>query len=105
MDYFDYQSPPWHPQAKEELSRFGLRDGQWYASFVVKNQQWLLNGKLIGFGDLSAENIENIALLFSEEGETFEGWHEHQWTIFQQLDVPMVRIVKGDFTFPYRERS
>lgn len=85
--------------AIEVADRFGLRHGQLWAEYKLKNQQWFLNGKKIGFGDLRTSDILRISNTL-EEGEVFEGFNEHHGGQFQQRENPMVTIKLHNIDFP-----
>lgn len=42
------------------MDETGLYNGQFFGRNVFKNLHWYLNGEHVGYGDLTAENIENI---------------------------------------------
>lgn len=75
----------------DQLLRFELIYGQYFAEYVYKNLNWRLNDEPIGFGDLRAEDIGRIAKKLHED-EEFVGWNEHHGTQFQQTNTPMIRI-------------
>lgn len=85
---------------KELCKRFGMYDGQWFATYYAKNQNWVLNGTEFGYGDLRPEDIERIAESL-EDDETFEAFHA---TLRVGME-PTVRIVKGEFTFPFQQEQ
>ena len=80
----------------ENLERFGLNDGidgaaEFFGHYKYKNLWWELNGKKIGYGDLTETNLQVIYWAL-RPGEEFVGWNEHHGTEWQQTDTPMVRI-------------
>lgn len=78
--------------------RFGLSQGQFFATYQCKNLWWELDGGIFGFGDLTSEDVFRIQRALKED-ETFLGWNEHHGTQFQQRKSPMIRIKTDDITF------
>jgi len=78
-------------ERKALCARFGLFDGQFFASNRYKNLQWFLNGMAIGYGDLTTDQIVNIQRELSD-GERFVGHSEHWGTRFQTSKHPRVII-------------
>lgn len=76
-------------------NRFGLSNGQFYATYVYKNLWWEFNGDFFGFGDITADQVFHIQNRL-DKGDVFQGWNEHHRTEWQQTDVPMIRIKKND---------
>jgi hypothetical protein len=72
--------------------RFGLKNGQFFGTYVYKNLHWSINGTFFGFGDLRNEDIERIKNELNE-GEEVAGWNEHHFAKeYQQTKTPMIRI-------------
>ena len=83
-------------------TRFGMHHGQFFGEYMFKNLHWVLDGNVIGFGDLRQVDIS--ALLNNlKPGEVFEGFNEHHGSQFQQTDHAMVKITDGVISFPVRD--
>jgi hypothetical protein len=78
--------------------RLGLKNGQFFGKFRYKNLKWQLDDIVFGYGDLTDDQLLHIAETL-ESGEKFVGWNEHQWTNFQQSEMPMVVITSNDILF------
>jgi hypothetical protein len=76
-------------------NRFGLRDAQFFARYIYKNLWWEVDGKFFGFGDITSADVFRIQNRL-DNGEIFQGWNEHHGTDWQQTNVPMIRIEKGN---------
>jgi hypothetical protein len=79
----------------DECNRFGIFNGQFFATYRYKNLWWFLDKRPIGFGDLRDQDISKIQEELVE-GEEFVGWNEHHNSHFHQTDTPMIRISPGE---------
>lgn len=80
------------------LRRFKLTDGQFFAHYRYKNLQWFLDGRRIGYGDLTDDQILYISERLNQDQE-FVGWNEHHGGPNQQTNSPMIRITSSDIKF------
>lgn len=83
---------------KATRERFGLRDGQLFASPLKKNLHWEINGEFFGFGDLRHEDVERIQAGLSDR-EVFQGWNEHHFTQWKHRDTAIILITKDEISF------
>jgi hypothetical protein len=82
----------------EEIARLrlGLRNAQFLQDFRFENAVWFLDGKKIGFGDLSNECLLRISNEL-RKGEEFEARHEVSDKTLVTIKDRKIQIPKNHF--------